>query len=121
MFFQKNHLKIFIDKLVVAYREDHDIDFDVVLVQLQDFRDQLDAIAGKYEGTAPEGGEHLQAEMVEILQHFFHALDNLEDFLDDMDDELLNQAVESAAIGNEKMMKLTDKLETRRNSGAILD
>lgn len=113
---QKNHLKVFIDELVVAFEEDLDIDLDVVLLQLQQFRDQLDTLQAEQLGAPPAGAESYHQNMVDIFKHFANALEHLEDFMDELDFELLKQASLEASLGDTKTKDFIDAAERQSDS-----
>lgn len=102
---EQNHLKVYIRDLIAALEEEQDIDMDVVLLQLQGFRDQIETLNANFSAQATGAGE-LQKRIQDVFQHFTDSLEHLEDFVDEMDMGLLEQAHLKSEAGDTKLREL---------------
>ena len=97
----ENHLKNFVVELAEYLRYDSDIKIDRTLETLASFRSQLEAIYIKYEGTPPDGSEEMYLAVRASTLEFYRALEDLELFIEDPEDALLDSAVKAARDGSE--------------------
>lgn len=96
----ENQLLKFILEMTSLLREGlENVDVPETRSALQSFRQQLEAIYENYEGDCPEGAESLQQEMQTGLTLFYDALDALDEFLEEPDSALLDEANELATQG----------------------
>ena len=96
-----NRLGNYIVNLIVAFQQDADIDYDIVLSQLERFRNSVQTLARKYTIEPPATLVDFYETMLVVCEHNLNALTNLEEFLDDDDEELLRQAYLEAAAGDQ--------------------
>ena len=102
---EENHLQNFIVEMVEMFRDDEDVEIEETVITLQRFRDKLESYYDQYECECPEGSESLQIQMRNGVTLFFGALEALEDFIEEPDDELLDEALENAAQGASHLEK----------------
>lgn len=108
---RKNHLQRYIENLITAIVKDLDLDFDVVLDQIQGFRTQLDVIQGLYGRPMPEEAAVWHEEFMTAIDHYHVAFDTLEEYLEEVDDELLKEAYEESDAGDRKLREVMGVLE----------
>lgn len=102
----QNHLRLYIERVIVAFKSDEDFDPDTVQASLSAFREQLDVLHSQTDQACPEGAEHLMDAMTEGVALFYAALEDLERYMDELDEGLLMSAYEHSVAGDEKLREL---------------
>lgn len=102
---EDNHLKKFIHDLVALMRRDEELDYEATLLTIEDFRAQLEEFYNKYEGSCPEGAEELRQLMQDAITLLYGALENLEAFIEEPDERLLDLALQEAEESDELMQR----------------
>lgn len=104
-----NHLRKFIFDMAGLLRQDVEIKVDETLLTLDRFRDQLDGIFAEYDEESENGSTELAALMRDAIFLFYSALDKLDEFIEEPDDELLDEACQEADKGARLLDELTEK------------
>lgn len=112
-----NYLQRYIENIVKAFLDDVEIDYDRVFLQIESFRDHLDTMRGHYAGPLPAAAQPWQARILKGIDHYLEAFENLEEFLDEMDDELLKDALLESDSGDNELSEVIESIQQETQSG----
>ena len=94
---------------------------DTFVDQLDFLREHIEELYTRYEPEAPVGAEEIRELMLEALDRFSRALDNLELYADGGADELLDEAVELAQEGDDVLESVHYAIGQSQQMATITD
>lgn len=108
---ETNHLYRYIRDLIGAFREDSDLDYDAISLSLADFRKVLDQLHSRNNKAPADGLDEHRELFSHITTCFYGSVDDLEQFIEDPEESLLDSAEELARQGNQALTELLTKAQ----------
>jgi cellobiose-specific phosphotransferase system component IIA len=108
---ETNHLHRYVLDLIQALRTDKDLDYDTVLQSLGQFRAVLEQMHSSHLQSCPEGMEGHQDLLLDAINCYYSSIDEIERFVEDPQDALLDSAEELAGEGHQLTADLLETVE----------
>lgn len=112
---ESNNLIELINAIVEQFQLGTEYDKDALQNLVGGIRHELAAMAAQYEGNVPAGGEAVRELMVECIGLYDQALDEITLFMNDLEDDRPQLALQLAEEANDVLTCVEDLIQTQKN------